>query len=299
MTNTLHRYGDAESFRDDYIVFATPSSGRNDVDSVPKLKKFLELALPFKPVNIGDPVHGGSLRPERGLHTTSNWKRDMTPDFRAVIEGISEPASVVAIFDNQAAAEQFLKVAADADLGLSINMSASVEGAKQCCQFAGIARHSVGYSLGFEGATDKLRGPYNEGGLFGERAGWHDAAVRDAQWSPTSLPADGRAAGVTWYRTDVDLALPTDQDTSLGIEIKDPPGRHYRAILYVNGWQMGNYASDLGPQHSFPVPNGVLRPQGRNSITIAVWKTDESAGGLGEVALVNYGSYKSPPTAAR
>jgi hypothetical protein len=62
----------------------------------------------------------------------------------------------VAIFDNQAAAEQFLKVAADADLGLSINMSASVEGAKQCCQFAGIARHSVGYSLGFEGATDKL-----------------------------------------------------------------------------------------------------------------------------------------------
>ena len=152
---------------------------------------------------------------------------------------------------------------------------------------------------GGEGATDKLRGPYNEGGLFGERAGWHDAAVRDAQWSPTSLPADGRAAGVTWYRTDVDLALPTDQDTSLGIEIKDPPGRHYRAILYVNGWQMGNYASDLGPQHSFPVPNGVLRPQGRNSITIAVWKTDESAGGLGEVSLVNYGSYKSPPTAAR
>ena len=31
MTNTLHRYGDAESFRDDYIVFATPSSDKNDV----------------------------------------------------------------------------------------------------------------------------------------------------------------------------------------------------------------------------------------------------------------------------
>jgi hypothetical protein len=35
-------------------------------------------------------------------------------------------------------------------------MSASVEGAQECCKFAGIARHSVGYSLGFEGATDKL-----------------------------------------------------------------------------------------------------------------------------------------------
>ena len=100
MTNTLHRYGDAESFRDDYIVFATPSSDRNDADSVPKLKRFLEMALPFKPVNIGDPVHGGTLRPARNLHTVSNWKRDMTPNFRAVIDGIDtpDPNSVVMRF---------------------------------------------------------------------------------------------------------------------------------------------------------------------------------------------------------
>jgi hypothetical protein len=156
MTNTLHRYGTAESFYDDYIVFASPSNGKNEIGSLPKLKKFLELALPFKPVNIGDPVHGGSLRPAKDLHTSSNWKRDVTPDFRAVIDGLTEPASVVAIFDNQAAAEQFLKVAAEADLGLSVNMSASVQGAVECCKFAGIARHSVGYSLGFEGSTEKL-----------------------------------------------------------------------------------------------------------------------------------------------
>src|ERR1700686_4976316 len=138
MTNTLHRYGDAESFYDDYLIFASPSSGRNDKDSVPKLKAFLEMALPFNPVNIGDPVHGGALRPSRDLTTIANWKRDMKPDFRAVIDGLDEPASVVAIFDNQAAAEQFLKVAAEADLGLSVNMSASVEGAIECCKFAGI-----------------------------------------------------------------------------------------------------------------------------------------------------------------
>ena len=156
MTNTLHRYGSAESFNDDYIVFASPSNGKNDVDSIPKLKKFLEMALPFKPVNIGDPVHGGALRPSRELRTSANWKRDFSPDFRAVIDGIDEPASVVAIFDNQLAAEQFLKVVAEADLGLSVNMSASVEGAEECCKFAGITRHSVGYSLGFEGTTEKL-----------------------------------------------------------------------------------------------------------------------------------------------
>ena len=156
MTNTLHRYGDSESFYDDYLVFASPSSGRNDKDSVPKLKAFLEMALPFNPVNIGDPVHGGALRPSRDLTTIANWKRDMTPDFRAVIDGIDEPASVVAIFDNQDSASQFLKTVVEADLGLSVNISTSVEGAEQCCKFAGIPRHSVGYSLGFEGAIEKL-----------------------------------------------------------------------------------------------------------------------------------------------
>ena len=156
MTNTLHRYGDSESFYDDYIVFASPSTGNNDVGSIPKLKTFLELALQFSPVNIGDPAHGGALRPSSNLSTLSNWHRDMKPDFRAVIDGINEPASVAAIFDNQEAAEKFLKIVVAADLGLSINVSTSVEGAQQCCQFAGITRHSVGYSLGFEGATEKL-----------------------------------------------------------------------------------------------------------------------------------------------
>jgi hypothetical protein len=156
MTNTLHRYGDSESFYDDYIIFASPSNGKNDVGSVPKLKKFLELALPFNPVNIGDPVHGGALRPSQRLTTIANWKRKMTPDFRAVIDGIDSPASVAAVFDNQQAAEGFLDAVAEADLGLSVNISTSVEGALECCRQAGITRHSIGYSLGFEGSTEKL-----------------------------------------------------------------------------------------------------------------------------------------------
>jgi hypothetical protein len=155
MTNTLHRYGDSESFYDDYLIFASPSTGRNDVGSIPKLKAFLEMALPFNPVNIGDPVHGGALRPTT-LNAMANWKRDMAPNFRAVIDGIDEPASVVAIFDNRDSAEKFLKKVVEADLGLSVNISTSIQGGQECCKFAGIPRHSVGYSLGFEGSTEKL-----------------------------------------------------------------------------------------------------------------------------------------------
>ena len=44
MTNTLHRFGDAESFHDDYIVFAIPSKSNKDPNALPKLHRFLEIA---------------------------------------------------------------------------------------------------------------------------------------------------------------------------------------------------------------------------------------------------------------
>jgi hypothetical protein len=156
MTNTLHRYGDAESFRDDYVIFAIPSRGKNDKGSVPKLKKFLELALPYRPVNLGDAVHGGALRPSRSMNPTAHWNRDITPDFRAVIDGIDTPTTVAAVFNNRPAAEDFLKAVKEAELGLCVNISTSIEGAEQCCYAADQPRHSVGYSLGFEGKTEKL-----------------------------------------------------------------------------------------------------------------------------------------------
>jgi hypothetical protein len=156
MTNTLHRFGNAESFHDDFVVFAIASKGRNDEGAVPKLKRFLEMALPFKPINLGDARHGGALRPCHNMNPTAHWNRDITPDLRAVIEGVDTATTVAAVFDNRVAAEDFVKKVREADLGLCINISTSIDGADQCCEAAGIHRHSVGYSLGFEGKTEKL-----------------------------------------------------------------------------------------------------------------------------------------------
>jgi hypothetical protein len=156
MTNTLHRFGTSESFRDDYVVFAIPSRGKNDEGCVPKLKRFLEIALQFGPVNLGDALHGGALRPSRHLNPMAHWRRNRRPDFRAVIDGIDAFTTVAAVFDNRDAAERHLKAVKEADLGLCVNVSTSIEGAKQCCKAAGNPRHSVGYSLGFEGRTEKL-----------------------------------------------------------------------------------------------------------------------------------------------
>ena len=156
MTNTLHRFGDAESLRDDYIVFAIASRGKNDQGAVEKLKKFLEMAVPFGPVNLGDSRHGGALRPCKSMNPASHWNRDRSPDFPTVIGGLDTMTTAAAVFDDRVKAEDFVKAVREADLGLSINISTSVDGAEQCCHAAGIHRHSVGYSLGFEGKTEFL-----------------------------------------------------------------------------------------------------------------------------------------------
>jgi len=156
MTNTLHRLGDSESFRDDYIVFAMAAKAAYDNDTLPKLKRFLRIAVEFKPVNLGDARHGGALRPSRNMQPTSHWKRDLTLDFEAVIDGMDRPTTCAAVFDNRVSAENFVERIKEEDLGLSINISTSIDGAEQCCHHACIPRHSVGYSLGFEGSTEKL-----------------------------------------------------------------------------------------------------------------------------------------------
>jgi hypothetical protein len=82
------------------------------------------------------------------MDPTSQWNRDRALNCQAVIDGLDSTTAVAAVFDNRVAAEDFVKTAKAADLGLSINISTSVDGAEQCCFAAGIPRHSVGYSLG-------------------------------------------------------------------------------------------------------------------------------------------------------
>jgi hypothetical protein len=156
MTNTLHRFGDAESFYDDYIVFAIPSKTNKDPNALPKLHRFLEIALEYKPVNLGDARHGGALRASKNLGPWAHWNRDMKPDFQAVIKGLTVPTTCAAVFDNPTAAEQFVKRVKEENFGMSVNISTSIEGAERCCNYACIDRHSIGYSLGFEGKTEKI-----------------------------------------------------------------------------------------------------------------------------------------------
>lgn len=157
MTNTLHRFGDAASFQDDFVVFAMACKGPFKQDNaLDGLRRFLQIAIEYGPVNLGDARHGGAIRPSRQLNPLAHWTRNDAPDLQAVVDGLTDVTTCAAVFDNRTAAERFVARIKDEHLGLSVNVSTSIEGAESCCAHAGIPRHSVGYSLGFEGKTEKM-----------------------------------------------------------------------------------------------------------------------------------------------
>lgn len=156
MTNTLHRFGEAETQRDDYIVFAMSSKGINDEGAAEKLQAFLRLAMKHAPVNTGHATKGGMYRPSSDLTPFAHWYRPTGADPETVVKGIEEPSTVAAVFDDVAHVEAFLKDLKAANLGISINISSLAEEANACCKRAGITRHSIEYSLGFHGDLNQL-----------------------------------------------------------------------------------------------------------------------------------------------
>jgi hypothetical protein len=155
VTNTLHRYGNAESFRDDYILFAIPCKGKNDEGAIEKLKTFLRICQKHRPANMGN-GDCGSYKPSPKMNPTQHWARDANPDFENVIEGVHKVGTCAAVFGSREQAEACLRDVVAADLGLSINMSTLVEGAHNAAECCGIHRHSVEYSLGFADPHDHL-----------------------------------------------------------------------------------------------------------------------------------------------
>jgi beta-galactosidase GanA len=151
-------------------------------------------------------------------------------------------------------------------------------------------------NAGGETIADTVRGPLNNGGLFGERNGWHLPNFTDGGWVFHPVPDSAARAGTSWYRTQFTLAIPAVDDASLGITIGDPAvrasGGAYRVLLFVNGWNMGQYIANVGPQHTFIIPNGILDPRGTNTLALAVTSNGGAGDALERVVLTNLGTVR-------
>ncbi|WP_237518852.1 beta-galactosidase [Streptomyces sp. SID5910] len=139
-------------------------------------------------------------------------------------------------------------------------------------------------------APDPVRGPLNNGGLYGERKGWHLPGYDDGGWESVSLPRADRRQGVTWYRTTFRLDVPPDVDASVGLTLDDDPDRDYRVQVFLNGWNMGEYVAGGAPR-TLALPNGILRTRAAaNTLALAVLAGDGTEAGPGTARLTLLGS---------
>jgi hypothetical protein len=138
MTNTLHRKGNAESLKGDFVVFATPSGPIPELGK--KLIRFTQICLRHRPINMN--------------HVDRDGMHHVNP--RRIQQEMANKIGMTATFDNSNALAAVIAELKDADLGVSINVSGLLETVRACCNQAGLERHSAEQSLGIFGKTELL-----------------------------------------------------------------------------------------------------------------------------------------------
>lgn len=171
-------------------------------------------------------------------------------------------------------------------------------------------------NAGGENYLDLSRGPRNEGALFAERQGYHlpGAPLDGAQTlSPITHGVEG--VGVGFYAHTFELKVPQGYDIPMSFVFKNASlaqngtqAPAYRAQLFVNGWQFGEYGetnffaascmplqrtftnpiivNNIGPQTSYPVPEGILNYDGENYLAVTLWSLETGGAKLGGLSLV-------------
>ncbi len=137
MTHTLHRKGDTQSLKEDYVVLIMPAQGVNVPGSDEKLKKLWEIFSHYNIVNFGN---------GNGNKCTLS------------LEDLKKKRSTIghAVFKDKETLTKFVKELKEADLGLSTVLSGLYDDVKGCCGSLGIKLHTVEHSLGVHGNTQKL-----------------------------------------------------------------------------------------------------------------------------------------------
>jgi hypothetical protein len=68
-------------------------------------------------------------------------------------------------------------------------------------------------------------------------------------------------------------------------------------LIFVNGWNMGQFIAHVGPQRVFVIPPGILDPQGENTISLAVTTDGQPGNALEPVSLVTLRTVRGGPSA--
>lgn len=140
MTHTLHRQGNEQNLKHDYVLLAKAANGVNEVGAADRLRQFLRMALHHRAINMG---HGrvGNM---------------YTVGAEEVIAKVTDNCTVTVVFDDPDKVLKYVQEVKDADLGISIVISSLFHSSRECCTQAGLVPHTIEHSLGIWGKKEKL-----------------------------------------------------------------------------------------------------------------------------------------------
>jgi hypothetical protein len=140
MTHTLHRTGDIENLREDYIMLIMPSKNVNIEGSREKINQIWDLLSKYKK----DLVNFGNGKEESTHQTDPAGLKD------------TETRIIHVVFKEGEVLKSCLQEIKERNFGLSVVISGIYEEVNKLCEEIGLSPHTVGYSLGFHGNRERL-----------------------------------------------------------------------------------------------------------------------------------------------
>jgi hypothetical protein len=140
MTHTLHRRGDRESLREDYVMLIMYSKGINEEGAQEKFRQMWGVLKKHE----ADIVNFGNV-------TTGNSYTVTFEDLQK-----SESKLLHAVFNDRDKLKACLVDIKDGNFGLSVVLSGIYEDVEKLCGEIGLKPHTVEHSLGIHGNTDRL-----------------------------------------------------------------------------------------------------------------------------------------------
>ena len=117
------------------------SAGRTVEGAEPKLRKFWDLAKNNGAIKLSDARLGNEYT---------------QGDLATVHRHIFDKSAIHAIFDSEENAKKMIRSLVKEDIGLSVVVSGLADSVQKCCRETGIERHTIEFSLGRWGQTDRL-----------------------------------------------------------------------------------------------------------------------------------------------
>jgi hypothetical protein len=152
MTHSLHRLGDYESLKKDYVLFALTAAGVYGKDlghaagSAAKKKRFLDIVASHGPVNMSvSPTHD-----RRRLALAAGYTLE------ELRNGICDKSEIYSVFNNMDSVKRVIEELKTKNLGLSVVVSGIFDEVFRCCREISMTPHTVNMSVGIMGRTEML-----------------------------------------------------------------------------------------------------------------------------------------------